>query len=512
VSRSQRGPPKLTELPSFDDQDRFSLARTSIRGAAWNYGGAVVITLGQLGYTALTARLITPAEFGAYAVAQAMLAVVGYFTLATVGNAIIRQRSLNSRMVGTAVVMTVAAGAAVAAVVLGVAGVWAHIWRSPEATSLLRLYAPQMLLGSLAVIPLALLRRDLRYRSASLIETSSVLIGFACGAALAVELRDARALVLGQLAGSLALAVLSIVAVHGRLSIAYGRAEARSLFSFSAQVSLQNLGHYINTLLPSFAISRSLGATSLGFYSRASLLVGLPLTFFAQGVTKTLYPIFPRFRDDKAESRRMMVDVASVSTALVWPLFGALAGLAPLVVKLLLGARWTPVASIVGPLCLYGAFNFAYAVFASFAESLAYLRQIWVVQVTWSVVLLGSLGIEVLEGADMRTIVLVAAGIMAAVHAFQFFLLARVGYVNARGTLRVELWAASLAVVWYLTTLVAYHVLSDSATWIQAVGSCGVLLLLTAASWLALPHLPAGKAFASRGIRIPLRPKLTQSS
>ena len=88
----------MSDLPSSDETQQFSLARRSIRGAAWNYGGAGVITVGQLAYTALTARLVSPAEFGAYAVAQALFALVGYFTLGTVGNAIIRQPSLDRRM------------------------------------------------------------------------------------------------------------------------------------------------------------------------------------------------------------------------------------------------------------------------------------------------------------------------------------------------------------------------------------------------------------------------------
>lgn len=339
----------MTELPPTTEPDEFSLARKSIRGAAWNYGGAVVVTVGQLAYTALTARLISPAEFGAYAVAQALLALVGYFTLGTIGNAVIRQPSLDRRIIGTAVVMTAAAGATVAIVVVAVAPLWAGIWRAPDATVLLRLYAPQMLLAALAIVPLALLRRNLRYRSASIIETSAVLVGFGVGVVLALQLRDAEALVLGQVAAACALAVFGVLATRSELALAYGRSEARSLFSFSAQVSLQNLGHYVNTILPSFAISRSLGATNLGFYNRGSLLVGLPLTFLAQGVTKTLYPIFPRFRENESECRRMMIDVASVTTTFVWPLFGALAGLAPLVVHLLLGPRWAPVAAIVVP-------------------------------------------------------------------------------------------------------------------------------------------------------------------
>ncbi len=440
----------MSDPSSAGDSQRLSLAQRSIRGAAWSYGGASVAIVGQLLYTALTARLISPAEFGAYATAQALLMLVGYFTLGTVGNAIIRHPTLDRQVVGTALILTGAAGAAVSLVVLAAAGLWADLWRSPEAASLIRLYAPQTLLGGLAIVPLSLLRRDLHYRSATLIETSSVLIGFGVGAVLAWQLRNAEALVLGQVAATGALLALGVLATRSRLSVSYSRLHARSLFSFSSQVSLQNLGHYVNNTLPSFAVSRFLGQASLGFFSRASLLVGLPLTFLAQGVQKTLYPIYPRFRDNEEECRRMMIDVVSVTTTMVWPLFAALAGLAPLVVELLLGARWAPAAAIVGPLCLYATVNLAYAIFASFAESFGHLRQIWLVQICWTLALVCFLGVAVHEDAGMRAIVLVAAGVQIAVHAFQIALLARVRLVDAGGTLRVEVWAAMLGAVWYV--------------------------------------------------------------
>ena len=484
-----------------------TLAQRSLRGAAWNYSGTAVVVLGQLLYTALTARIISPTEFGAYATAQALMMLVGYFTLRTVGNAVIRHPSLDRDVIGTAMVITTAAGALVAVIVLAGAGLWADVWRSPGAASLLRLFAPQIVLGCLAIVPMSLLRRDLRYRSASVIETTSVVFGFVVGAALAWQLRNADALVLGQVANAAALAALGIFATRSRLHLTYSRSQARGLFSFSAQVSGQNLIHAVTGILPEFAVSRSLGQTSLGYFSRAELLVLLPQTFLAQGIYKTLYPIYPRFRDDKDERRRLLVDVTSVTTTLVWPLFAALAGLAPLVVDLLLGPRWTPVVSVIGPLCIFATMDFAYAIFTSFAESLGYLRQIWLVQSFWTITLVSCLGVAVLTNADMREIALVAAGVQVAVHLFQIALFARTGIADGAGTLRAEGWAALLAGLWYVATMLTTHLVVHQGMAERLVVSGLVLVALAGATWLALPHLPAGRAFSRRGIAVRWRPR-----
>lgn len=151
-------------------------------------------------------------------------------------------------------------------------------------------------------------------------------------------------------------------------------------------------------------------------------------------------------------------------------------------------------------------------IFTSFAESFGYLKQIWLVQACWTVVLVGSLAVAVVGDADMRTIAFVAAGIQAAVNGLQIAVFARLRSVDAVGTLRVELWAASLAAVWYIVTMLTTHLISDQALGIRIAASAGVVALLTLGSWIALPHLPAGRAFASRGMRITWRPKLTQPS
>jgi lipopolysaccharide exporter len=501
----------MTETPEPTTKT-LSLAQQSVRGAAWNYGGSAVVIVGQLAYTALTARLISPADFGAYATAQALLMLVGYLTLATVGNAIIRQPSINRQIVGTGLVLSGGAGLAVSLLVLIAAGPWADLWRSPGAESLLRLFAPQVFLAALAIVPLGLLRRDLRFRAASLIETASILAGFALGAVLALELRDANALVLGQVANSAMLVTLSVLATRSQLGLAWSRTWGRSLFSFSAQVSLQNLGHYVNNTLPSLAVSRTLGQATLGFFSRGSLLVGLPQTFLVQGISKTLYPIYPRFRDDERESRRMMVDVTSVTTTMIWPLFAALAGLAPLVVDVLLGSQWTPVAAVIGPLCLYAMANIAYSIFAPFAESYGYLRLIWVVQACWTTALVVAIGIAVVENVGMRGIVLVAVAVQIPAHALQVALLARRRVVDALGTLRMELWSGAIAAVWYAATVLATHLLSETDTAIRIAASGCVVGLLVISTWLALPLLPAGRALSRRGIALRWRPRISQAS
>ena len=112
----------------------------------------------------------------------------------------------------------------------------------------------------------------------------------------------------------------------------------------------------------------------------------------------------------------------------------------------------------------------------------------------------------------MRVLVVVAAGVQIGAHVLQIALLARARVVDAARTLGVELWAALLGAAWFAATLGSTHALAEQDMTTRIAGACGVVALLALATWLALPHLPAGKALSRRGIRISWRPRVSQPS
>ena len=133
----------------------------------------------------------------------------------------------------------------------------------------------------------------------------------------------------------------------------------------------------------------------------------------------------------------MMIDVASVTTTFVWPLFGALraslrsSSTCYSVRVVRPSPRSGPALSLRSPELRIRNLHVV-------RGSFGYLRQIWLIQACWTVVLVGFLAVAVAANADMRTIAFVAAGIQAAVNGLQIILLARLRSVDAVGTLRVE--------------------------------------------------------------------------
>lgn len=108
-----------------------SLSAVALRGVALNWVGAVVLVIGQIVSTVITARLVDPAGFGAYATAQAAAGFLGYFTLMGLGPGVQRRERLGPKTLPTALVLSGAAAALVSAVLFAAAEPWSRAWGSP---------------------------------------------------------------------------------------------------------------------------------------------------------------------------------------------------------------------------------------------------------------------------------------------------------------------------------------------------------------------------------------------
>ena len=223
------------------------------------------------------------------------------------------------------------------------AGLWATVWHTPDASRLIVLWAPAIALSALAYIPMGLLRRDHRFGSAAGIETLAPLVGFVVGGVLVLVLQSPSGLVLGQVANVATMFAVGLIAVRREVGLSFSRVEARGLVSFSSQVSAQSLTQYGIYTFPALVIARSAGAAALGFFSRANLLVLLPSHLLSVGIVRVLYPVFAQVTDPDAR-RRALSDLVSIATFLLWPLLGVLAGAASLAVRLLFGPGWEPAA------------------------------------------------------------------------------------------------------------------------------------------------------------------------
>ena len=362
------------------------LGRAVSRGAGWALGLGILTAAGQIAYTAYTSRQIPPAAFGALATAQALVGLLGYISLSSLGQALQRSPRRDPPMHGTFLSLALAGGLFAGLCAVALAPIWAHVWQVAGAARVVRVLAIQIGLAPVATIYVAQLRRALRFRLASVVEVTGQMIGFVVGVLLVARLHSVEALAWAQVIGTATTAALALPSAHlGRPR--WSTAIAREMVPFSLRVSLQNFGFFAINTVPQWFAARVFGPAQLGQYSRANLLVGLPLTQIASASTRATYPAYAHLRETEVFAnalRRITVAVSGLGVLM----FGILAGSAPLVVRLLLGPHWATAAQLVPALCLGAVVTL---IFTIWANTLEFLAQFSVVTRSQAILLVGTL-------------------------------------------------------------------------------------------------------------------------
>ncbi len=191
---------------------RTGLTSRTVSGLLWTAWGKGGHALLQVVVVVVLARLLRPMEFG---VVSAALVVIGFsaiFSEIGLGPALVQRPDLETRHLQAAFSTSFLFGLVLAGMISGGAPLLADFLRIPQVAPVLRALAWLFPLNGLAVVPEALMRRQLRFRWLANLEVLSYGAGYGLvGTTLALLGFGVWALVAGNFAQAvLRLAVLLV--------------------------------------------------------------------------------------------------------------------------------------------------------------------------------------------------------------------------------------------------------------------------------------------------------------
>ncbi|MFD1660314.1 oligosaccharide flippase family protein [Streptomyces caeni] len=361
------------------DNGRRSKNHPVVTATLWNYCSAAVATILQLGYTAYTGRTVSVSAFGAFASAQSIIQLLGYFANAGLGTAVLRAREPSQELLAAALKLGAVSGPLCCVLIQATATMWADLWNAPQATPMLRVLGCQFLILPFAAIATAWLGRLMAQRTVAVIEMASQSTGLLASTVLLTSgwnpVGLAAAPVVSQLcAAALAfprlLLLLRALRPPGR---PHRRVRLWKLARTTGFLAGHSLVQYATNTLPLWTASATLGLTAVGNYSRAVMFTGIPLALLASGLSRVTTPslsrvlarvqsdgqaLIPRIPGRQVDDRvdpsftRAVTDVLLAASALSFLPFAFLAGIGPKMLRLLLGPGWADAASLVPWLCL----------------------------------------------------------------------------------------------------------------------------------------------------------------
>lgn len=328
------------------------LSRRVVDSAVWTVGvRATAAGLQAIVFVCL-ARLLSPSEFGTYALALVFVnlaAVLGHSGLRA---AVVQAPLLSTTTIRAAVGLTVAVG------LLGwlTIAVVAYVgFRAPLAP-VLTAGGLNFCLLNLAAVPLACLQRSLRYRELMLIELAGSIVGSAAVTlALALSGWGVWSLVVGGIVRDGIIATLALVRYPTGIGLPRRGQGLRPLLGYGGTVALTNMAQYVSQNVDYLIVGQLLGSRALGFYSRAFYMTGRLNSLLVQGQHGVLLAGFARASDDRTRLRSGFLRATRMLCTLAFPLFTAVGLMAHDLVGLLLGPGWLELVPTLRVCCFLAA-------------------------------------------------------------------------------------------------------------------------------------------------------------
>ena len=361
-------------IARISKDDVGSRARGGVVWSIFQIAGRHIISIAT---TALLARILSPGDYGLVGMVATLTALLLVFSDMGLSWATVQRDQLTRIQVSNLFWVNIVAGGALWGVCALLAPVVSDFYRQPDLIAITTVMGASFLLSGIAVQPIALMQRQMRYKEIATMEVFSLLAGAGAGIASAIAGHGywalvVQALVVQVVRGAIALprSGLGVMAPRSGVNTA-------SLLSFGGLIAINGLLIYLARNFDSVLIGRWWGSEALGHYNRAYFLMMLPSMLATGVLTRLMVPSLAAFQDDHdrfgAAYRRAVALVAFVGC----PMAAGLALTAEEAVRLVYGEKWVSVAPMVVWLSIAGVtqpiYNTTGWLFTAAGKAKAYL-------------------------------------------------------------------------------------------------------------------------------------------
>lgn len=324
-----------------------SLSARTVRNAAWVGGSQAIRQVIAFLTTLFVARLLQPADYGIFAMTLFVNELAQLVVDFGIGSALVQHKNVSQRMLSTCFWINVVVGllAGVGVILSGPAA--AAYFNQPLVAHLLFVSAANLCVSSLAVIPQAVLARDLAFRHIA-IGTS---IGSFAGAAATVVMASfgfgVWALVFQPLIGTSVNLVYLLIRAHWRPTFEFDLPSVRGVVRFSSHMLVGNLLNHVSRNLPHLVLAPVMGPAATGLMAMSQTLAWLPIAQFTATIVRVTYPAFAKIQDSKDRLWEALKRSMELVALLAFPTLVGLAVLSADVVVVVFGEHWRHAQPIV---------------------------------------------------------------------------------------------------------------------------------------------------------------------
>ena len=317
-----------------------SIERQALSALKWSalakLGGQVVTWL----VTLVVLRLLSPGDYGLMAISSVIISILASVAELGLGASIVQTRAISrddlTRIAGALLVLNLGLGL----VVVLSAPLAAAVFNDSRLADVVRVSAIHFLLNAASTVPQSLATRDMKFKWLASIELASSLFASASTLALAWGGAGVWALVLGSLAGGVLRTCFLLVRGESVWPSLALRGIGQHL-SFGGALTSGRLLWQVVIQSDILIGGRFLTQEAVGVYSVSLHLATLPMQKMMGIVNQVAFPTVARLQDEMPRLRARLLDASRLLFFVVIPLLWGVSAVAPELVGLVLGPKWS---------------------------------------------------------------------------------------------------------------------------------------------------------------------------
>ena len=334
------------------DAQRASVLNLTARGTDFFFQFVSMVIL---------ARLLTPADFGVFAMATPfvwILMTVGDLGLAS---ALLQQRNLNERQASAVFLVNLLAGFAFGGLFLLSSPLLGSLYGDPRVTQVAAALSFMFVFSGFTAVQQALLRRALLFDALLRAQIASSLVSSVAAVTFALEGAGYWALATRALVDPLIYSIVVWISAGWLPTRAQWDDTTKALLRYGrysiGSSLIYSVGRHANNIL----IGWRYGSAELGPFALANRLFLFPVQQISWPLGHVMVPALSRLRDDPDRLKRWYLKLLRLVTFVSFPPLFSLAICADDVVYVIAGPQWGQAADILSLLAPVGALQVGYA-------------------------------------------------------------------------------------------------------------------------------------------------------
>ena len=333
-----------------------SLKKQVISGAKWVTFASFFTQFLQLISLVFYARLLTPEDFGIFAI---LMIFVGFFQIfSDMGTkaALIHTKNSSEELYSSVFYFNIFVGIILTLVLILLSAPISIFFDAPKVSELTKLISINFFITSLVIVQQSLFEKQLNFKIITISRTLAGIGGLTIGLSLAVYGMGVYSLIYQVLATSSIFAILIWWYSNWRPMFYFAWSDIKSIWRYTMNLFFFNFINYFTRNTDNVLIGKFLDAGALGVYSLAYKIMLYPLVI-SKILMSILFPAFSKIQDDNEKFQEVYLRAIFVIALFSFPLMFGLFVTADNLVQVLFGDKWKGLEVILMILAPVGLFR-----------------------------------------------------------------------------------------------------------------------------------------------------------